>query len=110
MGVSVDSDRCISGTFAFHLVRALPLYPITAEPYLTDPERGADMVSVNEWRKPRKMNTEEAIRWLFLILDGTLLDTLTDLADSHRCSVTFLRLAATKKDEVRRFVGMASVS
>ena len=25
---------------------------------MTDPERGADMVSVNEWRA-RKMNTEE---------------------------------------------------
>ena len=44
---------------------------------MTDPERGTDMVSVNEWRA-RKMNTEErSYDAVIFDLDGTLLDTLT---------------------------------
>ena len=72
---------------------------------MTDPEGGADMVSVNEWRA-RKMNTEErSYDAVIFDLDGTLLDTLTDLADSLNAVLQLHDLPLHTKDEVRRFVG-----
>ena len=60
------------------LVRACILISDYRLSHMTDPERGTDMVSVNEWRA-RKMNTEErSYDAVILDLDGTLLDTLTD--------------------------------
>lgn len=72
---------------------------------MTDPERGADMIPVNEWRA-RKMNTEErSYDAVIFDLDGTLLDTLTDLADSLNAVLQLHDLPLHTKDEVRRFVG-----
>ena len=63
------------------------------------------MVSVNEWRA-RKMNTEErSYDAVIFDLDGTLLDTLTDLADSLNAVLQLHDLPLHTKDEVRRFVG-----
>lgn len=52
------------------------------------------------------MNTEErSYDAVIFDLDGTLLDTLTDLADSLNAVLQLHDLPLHTKDEVRRFVG-----
>lgn len=102
--LSILTGAFLNFCFPF-LVRACILISDYRLSHMTDPERGTDMVSVNEWRA-RKMNTEErSYDAVIFDLDGTLLDTLTDLADSLNAVLQLHDLPLHTKDEVRRFVG-----